>query len=1437
MLTAGLGTGIAFAAEDDGNTTNQATQNATTVEQQAATSVNQAADVETLAGGGQDEQSAGIAVNLHDYDDNTVNGRSHALEFNGGEVQDGRAKYNTWVANYESNTERKSGARAYPNIVGNKLTDGYPTLNKSVTGSDESLGYLFSTDSEGRDYNNTTGLLTKDDNGYWSFDSSKQYARLNGTKFTLSDTDRTGEDGSPYFTPFDPSWKNSNYDYHFGMDISASFYMPENGRVNGEDMVFSFNGDDDVWVYIDDVLVLDLGGIHDAIGGSIDFASGTITYPQTTVGTDSRPKSLEEAFKVAGETWNDGDYQNHTIRFFYLERGKGSSNCLIRFNLPTIPEDEIEIEKVVDYSNVVNNVSDIDFNFEAYVDYDGDGVNYTKYKGSYDVYESGKKVASGETKDGVISLKDGQTARLTGASDGSRITPLSMYYVTEVGATSDKYEVTINGTMVSTGDKESEGVTSDKYTAKDTSHVTFKNSITAENAFNLKVVKTGEVDANDTFYAKVMVGSKPYSGQYALYGADGTCQGNQTADDGLIALKGGQYAMITGLVGGNTVTVSEVNADSTAFNDAKYLAPKYAMDDGDGSALVDGSVKTDANGVSGTANEGKALGEDPEITATITNELKNKPLGTPDHTKRIGDNGDGTYTLALDVTGKTQTSGGTTTTPVDVVMIIDNSTSMNEDIKTTAETTYSPVNADKVVTSTGRIYEDSAWFGAYKFSHAVQVTQPTDTYYVELNGQYVPVKEKTETVYGDKDGLGRPTSYQNHVSWMANGVEVDPSEKQFYTRRTSPSSMSKMDAVKQAAKGFVNSAHENAGASAIRVGVVKFGTNTADVIGLTSVADGGADSINNAIDGIKVPSNNGTQPAQSFTNAGTMLKGSPSGTQKVVIFFTDGEPGDRGFSDSVANSTIKASEKLKDSGVTVWSVGVFDGADPKKSIKDTFSGSDASKKMNAYMHATSSNYPNATGFADGKRGHGSNAGYYQAASTSEQLNEIFQDIFHDSTKTQAYGNVSIVDELSQWAQVADSVKWGDSEGVHTDYGYPVTEGVSLEVKDADGNPVSEDDPNYPNGVEFYYEPAASGAADTTGTVRAVFADTYQLQDKWTYTLKFDVKPTDAAYTAYAANEYKVGGDGNTSPSGTAQIGDEGTNLYTDSSNTPKGGKANTSAGKPGFRSNKSAYVKYSEDGESQDPAYYDHPVLQVSVAPVVIGSGFGLREKKTVNGGSIEAGKFRFTVTAKPTGSGDSATTAEDAAKLAGWAACFDDGVTDGCYAESDSDVVYSFTNPDPITDGDSDVVRKAGKDEAVTFTPDMVGRTFTYVYAESGELLDNWYNQSDVKVWTVTATVDYADDTKSALQVTVRVYHGDDASGNPADTYVYMGENQQPTHVSGSSNEAVPTVSFTNTYVAPVSALPLTGGDSTARTLLLAGGGVLLVAGAAWLLARRRRV
>lgn len=890
--------------------------------------------------------------------------------------------------------------------------------------------------------------------------------------------------------------------------------------------------------------------------------------------------------------------------------------------------------------------------------------------------------------------------------------------------------------------------------------------------------------------------------------------------------------------------VSNETISSVTINDPALDAGSLTLNDGDSTTLAVGEQVTFRGTHTLTSDEAKdgmfintaqatgiavdKLVESNQSSQTVPTVVPVEPLDKPVHSKRIGDNGDGTYTLALDVTGKTQTSGGTTTTPVDVVMIIDRSSSMNDDITTSSETTYSKVN--NVVESDGRIYTDTYWDWnppfQHEYQHAEQTTRPTDTYYVYLNGGYVEVEEQTNTVYGE-----RGTSYQDHVSWTAGGQEVDPASTPFYTQHNSSSTMSRIAAVKQAANAFVDSAAASAGASHIRIGVVSFaGTDSSEDTSsidrqLTAVVGGdgtsNAETIKRTINVINAPkSDAGTYPDDGFKNANSMLSSSPEGTRKVVIFFTDGGPGGGSnmwgqswdIENETANDAVEAALPLKKNGATIYSVGVLDNADPKADISNVTGNSKDTDKINAFMHAVSSNYPKATGFAHNQIGTRTpNSDYYKVAEDAEQLNEIFQGIFHDSTKTQVYGDVSIVDELSQWARVADSVKWDDSEDMHTADGYPVTDGVTLEVKDAGGKSVNMGDANYPGGVRFYYEPAAGEAAGTTGTVRAVFGSTYQLQDKWTYTLKFDVKPTDAAYQEYAQDgQYP-------------DTGDEGTDLYT----------TLTSSKKPGFRSNKSAYVEYTADGKEQT-AEYAHPVLQVSVAPVVIGSRFGLQERKTVVGDSATEGEFNFTVAAKPdTASG---TTAVDAADLAGWTACTG-GVTDGCYTAGGSEVVYSFTNPEPIGDGDSDVVRQAGNEDGVTtFTPDMVGKTFTYVYAESGDLPDNWYNQSEVPVWTVTATVGYTDDTKSALQVTVSVYHGDNASGGTlADTYVYTGENRQPTHTG--NGEEIPTVSFENTYVAPVSELPLTGGDSTARTLLLAGGGVLLVAGVAWLLARRRRV
>ncbi len=167
-----------------------------------------------------------------------------------------------------------------------------------------------------------------------------------------------------------------NRDYYFGMYAVADFYQPVGGKVkNGnasEDMVYEFTGDDDLVVYLDDVLVLDLGGIHDAQRGSINFATGEVKwtnlrqhksehwdtstlYEQFTNSLDkarSENKITQEEYdkklrNVDAESKTFADGSLHKIKFFYMERGAGASNLKLKINIPTIPVGSLTVNKKV----------------------------------------------------------------------------------------------------------------------------------------------------------------------------------------------------------------------------------------------------------------------------------------------------------------------------------------------------------------------------------------------------------------------------------------------------------------------------------------------------------------------------------------------------------------------------------------------------------------------------------------------------------------------------------------------------------------------------------------------------------------------------------------------------------------------------------------------------------------------------------------------------------------------------------------------------------------------------------------------------------------------------------------------------------------------------------------------------------------------------------
>lgn len=425
-------------------------------------------------GAGQtSEQQAGISLGLHDYNRKAIN-NNHALQFMS---VGGSGTYNRYVGN---------GNGAYTGIVKTTLTNGYPAM--AADKGSESLDYLFGgkSDSAVTNYTPTGGLLTLDKDGYYGFDADSQYAAYDKTskKFNLSPQNYcANQTDTPCFTPFGNDTKDNKYS--FGMNLGADFYMPKDGKVNNQDMVFDFTGDDDVWVFIDGVLVLDLGGIHQALGGKINFATGKITYDKTQRYGNPPATTITDAFANAGEKWNSKPYETHHLSFFYLERGDGGSNCKISFNLPVKPSKAIDIEK----ETLGTIDADKQFQFQLLV-----GNSSTLYRGKYSVYNAYTNQVLFDTQtsnNGVITLAKGQFARV----QSNDFTDDTTYKVRELD--SSGYTVSANGSpMTQQSSNDNAYAETGLFTVGKTSHVTIVNS-NVKPSNNKRIVKTDDGDGDE----------------------------------------------------------------------------------------------------------------------------------------------------------------------------------------------------------------------------------------------------------------------------------------------------------------------------------------------------------------------------------------------------------------------------------------------------------------------------------------------------------------------------------------------------------------------------------------------------------------------------------------------------------------------------------------------------------------------------------------------------------------------------------------------------------------------------------------------------------------------------------------------------------------------------------------------------------------------------
>lgn len=361
--------------------------------------------------------------------------------------------------------------------------------------------------------------------------------------------------------------------------------------------------------------------------------------------------------------------------------------------------------------------------------------------------------------------------------------------------------------------------------------------------------------------------------------------------------------------------------------------------------------------------------------------------------KTIKKTGDSQFLLTLEAYATGSTTTTTTKDPVDIVLVLDVSGSMDDYMET-----YS-------ISPDGIYYYYAGSYSGYQRVY----------YSSQCRGWYT-----------------KEHSWGNHGTQLTpktSASDTNTSHTQFY------SDVTKITALKTAVNAFIDNVAKESPDS--NIAIVKFAGDKKDTVGndtywedgytynysqivqnLTTVDETGASSLKTAVNGLIAAgttlANYGMEHAQTIIN-----RAKDNGHQKVVVMFTDGEPNGikevSGFEKEVANSAINTSKSIKDAGATVYTIGCFGSLDADKKAN-----------VDTYMDYVSSNYPNATSMTSGGA-KADPANYYKTVSSAADLNNIFQDISHTiGGTTVTLGSTSVLrDVISDSFTLPEGYKDGD----------------------------------------------------------------------------------------------------------------------------------------------------------------------------------------------------------------------------------------------------------------------------------------------------------------------------------------------------------------------------------------------------------------------------